>query len=42
MIFRPKKLKFLKTLKMELFQRGLVHGFCQEIEYFVMGIFWAN
>ena len=37
--FETKKSEVLKSLKMEIFIKGLVHGFCQKIENFVMGLF---
>ena len=37
--FETKKSEVLKSLKMEIFIKGLVHGFCQKIEYYIKGIF---
>ena len=31
MIIRPKNLSFKKVQKMEIFGKGLVHGFCPRI-----------
>ena len=37
-----KKSEVLKSPKMEIFIQGLVHGFCQKIEYYIKGIFWGK
>ena len=35
------KSEVLKSPKNRNFSNGIVHGFCQKIEYFFKGIFWA-
>ena len=32
----------LKSPKNRHFLKGLVHGFCQKIEYFIKGIYFGN
>ena len=40
--FWTRKRTFLKTLTNRNFLGGLVHGFVQKIELFIMYVFWAN
>ena len=42
MLSRPEKRGFKKVQKIEIFQKGLVHGFHQKIELFIICVFWAN
>ena len=42
MLSRPEKRGFKKVRKIEIFQEGLVHGFHQKIELFIICVFWAN
>ena len=39
MIRRPKNLGFKKGKKMDIFAKGLVHGFCPKILISVMAVF---
>ena len=39
MIRRPKNLSFKKGKKMDIFAKGLVHGFCPKILISVMAVF---
>ena len=41
-LFKTKKLKFQQGLKSGHFLKGLVHGFCPNIELFVITIFHSN
>ena len=41
-MFLDQKSEFLKSQKNRRFPKGLVHGFCEKIECFLTGIFWAN
>ena len=41
MIFRQ-KIEVLKSVKNDIFLKGLVHGFCPKIELFSFGIFLGN
>ena len=41
MLFRPKKC-VLKMSKNRNFSKGLVNGYCENVEYFITGRFWAN
>ena len=42
MIIRPKHVSFKKGQKMDIFAKGLVHGFCPKIELFLIGVFHRN
>ena len=41
MVFGPQK-KVLKTLKNRHFAKGLVHGFCQKIDLFLITFFFEQ
>ena len=40
--FLDQKSEVLKSPKIGNFSKGLVHGFCQKIEYFIRGVCFAN
>ena len=41
-IFRPKNWSFSKGQKMDIFLKGLVHGFCRKIKLSLIGVFYRN
>ena len=42
MIIRAKNLSFKKCQNMDIFAKGLIHGFCPKIELFLIGVFHRN
>ena len=42
MLFRPEKWSSKKLLKNRNFAKGLIHGFCQKIDLFLICFFWAK
>ena len=42
MLFRPEKWSSNKIKEYQHFAKGLVHGFCQKIDHFLICFFWAE
>ena len=40
--FLDQKKKVLKKYKKSKFSKGVIYGFCQKIDPFIVCVFWAN